>query len=178
MLARPGHLWQLLYALREEIPEAALAITPAGSEGNIIEHMQMNDVLKIPLHHGGMYFGNSIHTSLCFVFPSCACGCSLKRNIQPPPIFSPSFSSFPLHSLHPTPLMGFDNKQLQAQECEVKSVAWSLEVLYQTPHWYDSNNMGGKAIKTTFCFTFPYFWSLWKMTAIVAAGSIKLPPAD
>lgn len=55
ILAQPCHVWKPLWALRgDPIPEAACAtITPAGSEGNLIERMQMKDVFKIPLHRGG-----------------------------------------------------------------------------------------------------------------------------
>lgn len=139
-----------------------IAITPAGSKGNLIGHMQMKDVLKIPLYQWGMHFGTSYHSSLNFIFPSL--GLLYDVKCASTPYFLSLCVFISLHSVHPTPF-----RILTRINYRHRNAGWNVwpgacRILYQTPHRYGSNDKGGETIKTTLCFTlittltFPVAW--------------------
>lgn len=175
MLAHPCHSWQTLDTLWEKIQEAAplpTTTTPAGSEGNLIGHMQMKDVLRILLHYGGCIFYTSNHVIYIVSTPSFpeACGCSLNWNIHPRPISSssPPFLFISPKQLSPNPPTAFDNNRLQAQECR------GMQGLKHVP---DSTHDRIKRAGEPTASPLSYFWSS-SVTVMVAPSGIMLPQAD
>lgn len=161
MLAHPSRLWQTLSALREEIPEADTLCHhhPSRiwrkSNWTHANEMQMKDSSKVLFIMGGCILAPATKAPR-FIFSSGACGCIYTH--PPTPYFLSLFLFISFPQLTPNPPLCIST----ITNYRHRNAGWNVwpgacRILYQTPHWYDSNNMGGKAIKTTLCFTSPIF---------------------
>lgn len=168
-LAQPCHLWQTLSALGEQIPQADTLCHhhPSRiwrkSNWTHANEMQMKDSSKFLFIIGvgggrGSILASATKSSLFHLFQWCLWLDILYTH--PPPIFSPSVSSFPFYSLHPTPRCISTITNYRRRNAGWNVWPGACRILYHTPHWYDRNNMGGKAIKTTLHFTSPIFSGL------------------